>query len=144
MILMLTSWIYATDYPCKSIKPNGDTIVEFTPLQAKSFRLLLIDLDDCKGENLGLKQIVEYQQEVITSKVELQDLFVAQNKHNEQLNVSLIRAIETQSQKYEILQDAYKTQSKQIKRQGLKFGASIGCVTGVAILLGLLKILKVF
>jgi len=123
---MLTSLIYAEDYPKKVILSNGDTIVAFTPLQAKEYRLLLLDVDDCKSNLADANRMIVLQDSSIQSKKELIGLFEKQNKINKELHLQLTASVNTQIQKFEVLEAAYKSEQKQQKKKKVLIGSSNG------------------
>jgi chemotaxis response regulator CheB len=147
-MLMLTSQIYADDYPRKAIKANGDTVVEFTPLQAKGYRLALVELESCELENVALKEIVTRQDTVIQSKVELQKLSEQIHAENEEVKAKLDASLQLSFLRFDDMKKKMDEENSRLKRQikwnGIKVGTSIGGVTAIAIIFALLKTFKVF
>lgn len=123
---MLTSLIYAEGYPKKVILSNGDTIVAFTQLQAKEYRLLLLDADDCKSNLADANRIIVLQDSSLQSKKQLIGLFEKQAKYNDELKIQLTAAVNTQIQRFEMLESAYKLEQKQQKKKKALIGSSIG------------------
>ena len=148
-MLMLMSLTYAEDlYPRKAIKANGDTVVEFTPLQAKGYRLALIAVESCELENLALKEIVSRQDTVINSKVELQKLAEQIHADNEEVKEKLDASLQLSFLRFDDIKKKMDEENAKLKRQlkwsGIKVGTSVGGVTAIAIIFVLLKIFKVF
>ena len=147
-MLMLTSQIYADDYPRKAIKANGDMVVEFTPLQAKGYRLTIVALESCELENVALKEIVARQDTVIQSKVELQKLSEQILKSNEEVKEKLDASLQLSFLRFDDMKKKMDEENSKLKRQikwtGIKLGTSVGGVTAIAIMFALLKIFKVF
>lgn len=133
---MLTSLIYAEDYPKKVILSNGDTIVAFTPLQAKEYRLLLLDIDDCKSNLEDANRIIVLQDSSLQSKKQLIGLFEKQSEYNEELKYQLTAAINTQIQRFNVLESAYKSEQKQQKKKKAIIGSAMGI--GLCLSIGVL------
>lgn len=135
-MLMLTSLIYAEDYPKKVILSNGDTIVAFTPLQAKEYRLLLLDIDDCKSNLEDANRIIVLQDSSLQSKKQLIGLFEKQSEYNEELKYQLTAAVNTQIQRFNVLESAYKSEQKQQKKKKAIIGSAMGI--GLCLSIGVL------
>lgn len=133
---MLTSLIYAEDYPKKVILSNGDTIVAFTPLQAKEYRLLLLDIDDCKSNLEDANRIIVLQVSSLQSKKQLIGLFEKQSEYNEELKYQLTAAVNTQIQRFNVLESAYKSEQKQQKKKKAIIGSAMGI--GLCLSIGVL------
>lgn len=133
---MLTSLIYAEDYPKKVILSNGDTIVAFTPLQAKEYRLLLLDIDDCKSNLEDANRIIVLQDSSLQSKKQLIGLFEKQSEYNEELKYQLTAAVNTQIQRFNVLESAYKSEQKQQKKKKALIGSAMGI--GLCLSIGVL------
>lgn len=133
---MLTSLIYAEDYPKKVILSNGDTIVAFTPLQAKEYRLLLLDIDDCKSNLEDANRIIVLQDSSLQSKKQLLALFEKQSEYNEELKYQLTAAVNTQIQRFNVLESAYKSEQKQQKKKKALIGSAMGI--GLCLSIGVL------
>jgi|VirMetMinimDraft_7_1064189.scaffolds.fasta_scaffold163250_2 hypothetical protein len=133
---MLTSLIYAEDYPKKVILSNGDTIVAFTPLQAKEYRLLLLDIDDCKSNLEDANRIIVLQDSSLQSKKQLIGLFEKQSEYNEELKYQLTAAVNTQIQRFNVLESAYKSEQKQQKKKKAIIGSAMGI--GLCLSIGVL------
>lgn len=133
---MLTSLIYAEDYPKKVILSNSDTIVAFTPLQAKEYRLLLLDIDDCKSNLEDANRIIVLQDSSLQSKKQLIGLFEKQSEYNEELKYQLTAAVNTQIQRFNVLESAYKSEQKQQKKKKALIGSAMGI--GLCLSIGVL------
>ena len=133
---MLTSLIYAEDYPKKVILSNGDTIVAFTPLQAKEYRLLLLDIDDCKSNLEDANRVIVLQDSSLQSKKQLIGLFEKQSEYNEELKYQLTAAVNTQIQRFNVLESAYKSEQKQQKKKKAIIGSAMGI--GLCLSIGVL------
>lgn len=144
MMLMLTLLTYAEDYPKKLILSNGDTVVAFTPLQAKNYRLLLVDLEECNINLKDANSIITLQDSSLRSKKELISLFDKQAEYNEELKYQLTASINTQIQRFNILEANYKADAKKWKWQGVKVGVPIGTTVAVIVIVTLLKTFKIF
>lgn len=148
MMLMLTSLIYADDYPRKAIKANGDTVVEFTPLQAKGYRLALVEVESCELENVALKEIVSRQDTVINSKVELQKLAEQIHADNEEVKQKLDASLQLSFLRFDDIKkkmdDENSKLKKQLKWQSIKFGVPFGTGTALMVIYTILKMAKVF
>ena len=101
-----------------------------------------IDLDDCERDVILLSKKVQVLDTLLKSKVELQDGFKKQEKLNQELKKELKESIILQNQRFDILESAYKQQSKQQKKRSIITGTSIGGVVLVTFGVVIFKILK--
>lgn len=101
-----------------------------------------IDLDDCERDVILLSKKVQVLDTLLKSKVELQDGFKKQEKLNQELKKELKESIILQNQRFDILESAYKQQSKQQKKRSIITGTSIGGVVLVTFGVVIFQILK--
>ena len=101
-----------------------------------------IDLDDCERDVILLSKKVQVLDTLLKSKVELQDGFKKQEKLNQELKKELKESIILQNQRFDILESAYKQQSKQQKKRSIITGGTIGIGLAVTLAIVIFKVLK--
>lgn len=101
-----------------------------------------IDLDDCEQDVILLNKKVQVLDTLLKSKIELYSFFQKQNEYNEELKYQLTASINTQIQRFNVLESAYKQQSKQQKKQSIITGGTIGIGLAVTLAIVIFKVLK--
>lgn len=126
----------------KEVVKSSDSTVCLDMYEMRIVNGAFIDLDDCEQENISLKKIIVSQDTIIKSKIELQDLYKKQNDYNEDLKYQLTASINTQIQRFNVFESAYKQQSKQQKKRSIITGGTIGIGLAVTLAIVIFKVLK--
>lgn len=114
---------------CQTISKNGqksDSVKCFTNSDMQVINGVFIDLDDCENEVIALGKIVSIQDTLLKSKVEIEELYRKQNDYNEELKYQLTASINTQIQRFNVLESAYKYQNRVQKKRSIITGTSMG------------------
>lgn len=126
----------------KEVAKSNDSTVCLDMYEMHIVNGAFIDLDDCERDVILLSKKVQVLDTLLKSKVELQDGFKKQEKLNQELKKELKESIILQNQRFDILESAYKQQSKQQKKRSIITGTSIGGVVLVTFGVVIFKILK--
>lgn len=110
--------------------------------QIKVVNKVFVDLEVCEQENAALNKIIIAQDTMLKSKIELQELYKKQADYNEELKYQLTAAINTQIQRFNILESAYKQQVKQQKKRSIITGTSLGIGLSISLVVVIFQILK--
>lgn len=140
--LTLTSLQLFSNPTSKKEVKNTDSTVCLDMYEMRIVNGAFIDLDDCERDVILLSKKVQVLDTLLKSKVELQDGFKKQEKLNQELKKELKESIILQNQRFDILESAYKQQSKQQKKRSIITGTSIGGVVLVTFGVVIFKILK--
>lgn len=125
-----------------SKKELSDSVRCLNNQQLQIINGVFIDLDDCEKENISLNKIITVQDTLLKSKLEIQEWYKRQNEFNEDLKYQLTASINTQIQRFNVLENAYKQQSKQQKKRSIITGGTIGIGLAVTLAIVIFKILK--
>lgn len=109
-----------------SKKELSDSVRCLNNQQLQIINGVFIDLDDCEKENISLNKIITVQDTLLKSKLEIQEWYKRQNEFNEDLKYQLTASINTQIQRFNVLESEYKRQAKQQKKRSLITGTTIG------------------
>ena len=104
--------------------------------QMKVINGVFLDYDYCQQENIALNKIINTQDTMLKSKIELEQLYKQQALYNENLQYQLTASINTQIQRFNALESTFKSQNKQQKRKGIAIGSGLGI--GLSLTLALL------
>ena len=126
----------------KEVAKSNDSTVCLDMYEMHIVNGAFIDLDDCERDVILLSKKVQVLDTLLKSKVELQDGFKKQEKLNQELKKELKESIILQNQRFDILESAYKQQSKQQKKRSIITGTSIGGAVLVTFGVVIFKILK--
>lgn len=126
----------------KEVAKSNDSTVCLDMYEMHIVNGAFIDLDDCERDVILLSKKVQVLDTLLKSKVELQDGFKKQEKLNQELKKELKESIILQNQRFDILESAYKQQSKQQKKRSIITGTSIGGVVLVTFGVVIFQILK--
>jgi hypothetical protein len=96
---------------------------------------VFIDLEDCENQNIALSKIITIQDTLLKSKIEMQELYQKQNEYNEELKYQLTASINTQIQRFNVLESAYKYENRRQKKRSIITGTSMGI--GLALTFGI-------
>lgn len=121
---------------------KSDTVKCFTNSDMQVINGVFIDLDDCEKEVIALGKIVMIQDTMLKSKIELQQLYKQQADYNEDLKYQLTAAINTQIQKFNILESAYKAQARKEKKRSIITGTSLGLGLSFSLAVIIFQVLK--
>lgn len=125
-----------------SKKEVSDSVRCLNNQQLQIINGVFIDLDDCEKENISLNKIITVQDTLLKSKLEIQEGYKRQNEFNEDLKYQLTASINTQIQRFNVLESEYKRQAKQNKKRSLITGTTIAGVVLVTFGVVIFKILK--
>ena len=103
---------------------------------------MFLDLDECEQEVEALGRIVAIQDTMLKSKIALQELYQKQSDYNEDLKYQLTAALNTQVQKFNMIEAAYKAQSKAQKKRGLLTGSLLGIGLSVCLAVAVIRLVK--
>lgn len=110
--------------------------------QIKVVNKVFVDLEVCEQENAALNKIIIAQDTMLKSKIALQELYQKQSDYNEDLKYQLTAALNTQVQKFNMIEAAYKAQSKAQKKRVLLTGSLLGIGLSVCLAVAVIRLVK--
>ena len=136
LMLMKTLVFCQTTYPNKTVKPNGDTVIEITPFQLIKVNKVFADYDYCTSELSNEKEYSIRKDSIITdykvAVTKLKELGVISKKKE----LEYIGLIAVKDDKYNALDKQYGKLNKDYKRYVWKSKIGLG-VTMPALAIGI-------
>lgn len=141
-ILLLTRQHLFCETVSKPVQSKTDSCFNRAELQV--INGVFIDLDDCELRDSINTAIIQKQDSIINSKVDIIDGFKKLTIKQDVLTKQLSQFIQFQADLSEQQKKENDKLRKQMIVQGIKIAVPIGVLTGVGLILGLLNVFKIY